>query len=115
VENEKRRFEAYLQDMLESFAARHVAHITTRIPKEVRAMTLREFGKHGGTVAACVQALCKQRIAAGEPMGLEKKRCILLLVSCTIFDSFGRLGSGKPRSRKELTKSKHALRRIVRV
>jgi len=78
-------------------------------------MTLREFDKYGGTVAACVQALCKQRIAAGGAVGLEKKRCILLLVSCTIFDSFERLGSGKPRSRKELTKRKHAMRRIVRV
>jgi len=78
-------------------------------------MTLREFDKYGGTVAACVQALCKQRIAAGEAMGLEKKRCILLLIFCTIFDSFGRLGSGKQRSRMELTKSKHATRRTVRV
>jgi Nbl1 / Borealin N terminal len=90
VENEKRRFEAYLQDILESFATRYEGEIT-RIPKEIRNMTLREFDKYGGTVPACVQALCKQRIAAGEEMGLERKRYDLLLVSSSIFDSCGRL------------------------
>jgi len=49
-------------------------------------MTLREFGKYGGTVATCVQALCKQRIATSEAMGLEKKRSVLSLVYSTIFD-----------------------------
>jgi hypothetical protein len=78
-------------------------------------MTLREFDKYGGTVAACVQALCKQRIAAGEAIGLEKKRRVLLIVSSTVFDSFERLESGKLQSRKELTKRKPATRRTVRV
>jgi hypothetical protein len=50
-------------------------------------MTLREFDKYGGTVAACVQALCKQRIAAGEEKGLDRKRYVLIIVSSTIIDS----------------------------
>src|SRR5260370_14199170 len=87
VENEKRRFEAYLQDILQNFATRHEAQIT-RIPKDVRKMTLREFDRYGGTITACVQALCKQRIAAGEEMGLDRKRYVLLLVPYIVFDSF---------------------------
>jgi len=78
-------------------------------------MTLREFDKYGGTVAAGVQALCKQRIAAGEAIGLEKKRYILLSLFSTIFDLFGLLGSGKLRFRMELIQRKLAMRRIVRI
>jgi len=78
-------------------------------------MTLREFNKYGGTVPACMRALAKQRIAAGGAMGLEKKRYVLLLVSSIVYDSFKRLGSGKLRFRKALTKRKHAMRRPVRV
>lgn len=78
-------------------------------------MTLKEFDKYGGTIPACVQALFKQRIAAGGAMGLEKKRYVLLLISSIVYDSFEQLGGGKLRFRKELTKRRHAIRRTVRV
>lgn len=73
MENQKRKYEQYIEDLLVAFTNRQEALIT-RIPKSIRQMTLREFDQYGGSVSACVQALTKQSRAEGQAQDLERKR-----------------------------------------
>lgn len=76
VTNNRRRFEAYLEQVMEAFTVRHEWEIT-RIPRNVRKMTIKQFMANGGTIQACAQALAKQRMAENEDGGLARKRCVV--------------------------------------
>lgn len=73
VANNRRKIEAYLEQILEAFTVRHEWEIT-RIPKNVRKLTLKQFMAYGGTVQTCAQALAKQRVEENEESGLARKR-----------------------------------------
>lgn len=61
-----RQFESWLADRLENFNIHQEGQVS-RIPKQVRSMTMREFGeKYNGNVQAALRGVQKERlIAAG--------------------------------------------------
>ncbi|KIM28906.1 hypothetical protein M408DRAFT_125196, partial [Serendipita vermifera MAFF 305830] len=73
VTNHRRRYEAFLEQLLEGFSLRHATEIT-RIPKSIRQIKLKEFDLYGGNVQACVQAITRQRMAENDGEGQSKKR-----------------------------------------
>jgi hypothetical protein len=75
VANHRRRFEGFLEQLLEGFTLRHGMEIT-RIPKSIRQIKLKDFDKYGGNVQACVQAIAKERMAESDGEGHAKKRFV---------------------------------------
>ncbi|KAG8752902.1 hypothetical protein FRC14_006618 [Serendipita sp. 396] len=73
VTNHRRRYEAFLEQLLEGFSLRHGMEVM-RIPKSIRHMKMKDFDRFGGNVQACVQAIAKQRVAESEGEANEKKR-----------------------------------------
>ncbi|PVG00246.1 hypothetical protein CPB86DRAFT_782836 [Serendipita vermifera] len=73
VANHRRRFELFLEQILEGFSLR-LGNELTRIPKSIRLLKLKDFDAYGGNIPACVQAMAKQRIAQNDPEGHAKKR-----------------------------------------
>ncbi|TFK40579.1 hypothetical protein BDQ12DRAFT_704175 [Crucibulum laeve] len=64
VAHRTRQFEAWLTDRLENFAIHQEGQVS-RIPKQVRSMTMREFGeKYQGNVQAALRGFQKERLAA---------------------------------------------------
>ncbi|KAG2009848.1 hypothetical protein CC2G_012728 [Coprinopsis cinerea AmutBmut pab1-1] len=59
-----RQFEAWLQDRLEHFTIHQEGQVS-RIPKQVRGMTMREFGeKYNGNIQLALRGFQKDRLAA---------------------------------------------------
>ncbi|KAG6836105.1 hypothetical protein H0H93_011332 [Arthromyces matolae] len=64
-----RQFESWLADRLENFNIHQEGQVS-RIPKQVRGMTMREFGdKYNGNVQAALRGVQKQRLAAAGSEG----------------------------------------------
>jgi Nbl1 / Borealin N terminal len=70
VEHKVRQFEAWLSDTLENFRIHQEGQVS-RVPKLVRALTMREFGeKYNGDVQAALRGLQRERMGVGgEPGG----------------------------------------------
>lgn len=63
VAHRTRQFEAWLADRLENFNVHQQGQIS-RIPKQVRSMTMREFGeKYNGNVQEAVRGVQRERMA----------------------------------------------------
>ncbi|KAJ3573213.1 hypothetical protein NP233_g2577 [Leucocoprinus birnbaumii] len=81
VAHRTRRFEAWLEDRLETFNIHQEGQVS-RIPKQVRSMTMREFGeKYQGNIQAALRGYQKERLVAagadanfGEIDKSERKR-----------------------------------------
>ncbi|CAG7846532.1 SubName: Full=Uncharacterized protein {ECO:0000313/EMBL:CCA67837.1} [Serendipita indica DSM 11827] len=73
VTNHRRRFEAFLEQLLEGFSLRHGMEIS-RIPKAIRNMKMKDFDAFGGNVQRCVQAMARQRVAEADGDANAKKR-----------------------------------------
>ncbi|KAH6912557.1 hypothetical protein BKA70DRAFT_1183696 [Coprinopsis sp. MPI-PUGE-AT-0042] len=59
-----RQFEAWLQDRLENFTIHQEGQVS-RIPKQVRSMTMREFGeKYNGNIQLALRGFQKERLEA---------------------------------------------------
>ncbi|KAF9049610.1 hypothetical protein BDZ89DRAFT_1098929 [Hymenopellis radicata] len=66
VEHRTHQFRSWLQDRLEAFRIHQEGHIL-RIPKEVRSMTMREFGeKYNGNVQAARRGVQRERLNSAE-------------------------------------------------
>ncbi|TFK70359.1 hypothetical protein BDN72DRAFT_795291 [Pluteus cervinus] len=64
VAHRTRQFEAWLADHLENFSVHQQGQVS-RIPKQVRNMTMREFGdKYGGNVQAALRGYQRERLVA---------------------------------------------------
>ncbi|KDR82746.1 hypothetical protein GALMADRAFT_58145 [Galerina marginata CBS 339.88] len=64
VAHRTRQFEAWLADRLENFTIHQEGQVS-RIPKQVRSMTLREFGtKYEGNIQLALRGFQKERLAA---------------------------------------------------
>ncbi|KAF4617538.1 hypothetical protein D9613_005910 [Agrocybe pediades] len=64
VAHRTRQFESWLADKLENFTL-HQEGLVSRIPKQVRTMTLREFGsKYDGNIQSALRGYQKERLAA---------------------------------------------------
>lgn len=64
VAHRTRQFEAWLTDRLENFTIHQEGQVS-RIPKQVRGMTLREFGeKYQGNVQLALKGFQREKIAA---------------------------------------------------
>ncbi|CAA7261343.1 unnamed protein product [Cyclocybe aegerita] len=64
VAHRTRQFEAWLTDRLENFTIHQEGQVS-RIPKQVRAMTMREFGeKYEGNIQSALRGFQKERLAA---------------------------------------------------
>jgi len=72
VTHKIRQFEAWLADALENFRI-HQEGLISRIPKQVRSMTMREFQKYGGDVQAALRGLQREKLGGG-PEGGEIDR-----------------------------------------
>ncbi|KAF9267487.1 hypothetical protein L218DRAFT_690788 [Marasmius fiardii PR-910] len=72
VAHRTRQLQSWLADRLEQFKLQQEGHII-RLPKQVRSMTMREFGeKYNGSVEAAMKGLQKERLKAsgsGEGLG----------------------------------------------
>jgi Nbl1 / Borealin N terminal len=64
VAHRTRQFEAWLKDRLENFTIHQEGQVS-RIPKQVRAMTMREFGqKYEGNIQSALRGYQKDRLVA---------------------------------------------------
>ena len=64
VEHRTRQFEAWLKDRLENFTIHQEGQVS-RIPKQVRSMTMREFGKkYEGNIQSALRGYQKERLVA---------------------------------------------------
>ena len=64
VAHRTRQFEAWLKDRLENFTIHQEGQVS-RIPKQVRAMTMREFGqKYEGNIQSALRGYQKERLVA---------------------------------------------------
>ncbi|KAH9480458.1 hypothetical protein JR316_0007058 [Psilocybe cubensis] len=64
VAHRTRQFEAWLTDRLENFTIHQEGQVS-RIPKQVRSMTMREFGqKYEGNIQLALRGFQKERLAA---------------------------------------------------
>jgi len=64
VAHRTRQFEAWLKDRLENFTIHQEGQVS-RIPKQVRAMTMREFGqKYEGNIQSALRGHQKERLVA---------------------------------------------------
>ena len=64
VAHRTRQFEAWLTDCLENFTMHQEGQVS-RIPKQVRTMTMREFGdKYDGSIQSALRGFQKERLAA---------------------------------------------------
>ena len=64
VEHRTRQFEAWLKDRLENFTIHQEGQVS-RIPKQVRGMTMREFGtKYEGNIQSALRGYQKERLVA---------------------------------------------------
>lgn len=64
VAHRTRQFESWLADRLENFTIHQEGQIS-RIPKQVRSMTMREFGeKYQGNIQAALRGYQKERLVA---------------------------------------------------
>ncbi|KAF8967139.1 hypothetical protein BDZ97DRAFT_1756206 [Flammula alnicola] len=64
VAHRTRQFEAWLTDRLENFTIHQEGQVS-RIPKQVRSMTMREFGgKYEGNIQSALRGFQKERLAA---------------------------------------------------
>ncbi|KAK1231163.1 hypothetical protein PQX77_005689 [Marasmius sp. AFHP31] len=72
VAHRTRQFQSWLADRLEQFKLQQEGHVI-RLPKQVRSMTMREFGeKYNGNVEAAMKGIQKERLkasASGEGIG----------------------------------------------
>jgi len=64
VAHRTRQFEAWLADRLENFMIHQEGQVS-RIPKQVRNMSMREFGqKYGGSIQNALRGFQKERLVA---------------------------------------------------
>jgi hypothetical protein len=71
VEHKVQQFEAWLSDTLENFRIHQEGQIS-RVPKLVRALTMREFGeKYNGDVQAALRGLQRDRMGVGTEAGVS--------------------------------------------
>ncbi|KAF9475643.1 hypothetical protein BDN70DRAFT_883455 [Pholiota conissans] len=64
VAHRTRQFEAWLADQLENFTMHQEGQVS-RIPKQVRTMTMREFGeKYDGNIQSALRGFQKEKLAA---------------------------------------------------
>ena len=64
VAHRTRQFEAWLKDRLENFTIHQEGQVS-RIPKQVRSMTMREFGKkYDGNIQLALKGYQKERLVA---------------------------------------------------
>ncbi|KAF5360527.1 hypothetical protein D9756_004747 [Leucocoprinus leucothites] len=73
VAHRSRQFESWLADRLENFTIHQEGQVS-RIPKQVRSMTMREFGeKYQGDIQAALRGYQKERlVAAGADANFEE-------------------------------------------
>jgi hypothetical protein len=112
VTNHRRRYEAFLEQLLEGFTLRHGTEIT-RIPKSIREIKLREFDSYGGNVQACVQAITRQRMAENDGEGHAKKRFVHLADLCHLSLKSYKTGNGRLRYSNKVRR-RNVLRKLVR-
>jgi hypothetical protein len=72
VNHRKNQFKSWLNDHLENFSI-HQEGLVSRIPKQVRAMKMRDFGaKYNGNIQAALRGVQREKLVAGGATEIDK-------------------------------------------
>ncbi|KAJ7134558.1 hypothetical protein C8R44DRAFT_829023 [Mycena epipterygia] len=72
VNHRKSQFKSWLNDHLENFAI-HQEGLVSRIPKQVRAMTMRDFGaKYNGNIQAALRGVQREKFVSAGASEIDK-------------------------------------------